>query len=511
MRLLLLTLFLTKSAYSKKSKKIDDLRDVEGLKGLIDGTLSCLNEDDRIIGGAEADRLTWRWIVYFEGLGCGGAIVNPNLVVTAAHCCKDDWGVKKLRDYRFYVGMHSKSHAYNRKLYIPRKIKIHDDFNKNNQIDNDLCIVIPSEPIEYNSEVTPVCLSTEPPVVGSTCYIAGWGVTDVNTAVKAENLQEVEVNIISHETCTSEESYGQLPDFTLFEESQFCAGHMEGGKDACNGDSGGPLMCIEGGKPVLQGMVSFGKGCAEQNFPGVYTKMSAFTDWINQEIDSALLCPVKSIPTYNGLFKESNWSCAGDTTKGCTYRCDDGYVCAKTSCKMNGLNQWKAVSKGHLRKADCSRCDTVPEEFKLEGDGNWECTNKGSKKVCKIKCNTGMKRSAELSCNRAYADSWSLHPKKGDVLSCVYLEPCSATDANRRIGNRWPGYTFENFTKKDDKRYTLYAEQKCPNDETKSAKQISIGCRVKNGREQWKLKGNPTTNVNNKLKGCWSRRILGLV
>ena len=122
-----------------------------------------------------------------------------------------------------------------------------------------------------------------------------------------------------------------------------------------------------------------------------------------------------------------------------------------------------------------------------------------------------MKRSAELSCNRAYDNSWTLHPKKGDILSCVYEEPCSTTDADRRIGNRWPGFTFSNFLRKDDKRFMLYSELVCPNDGTKSSKAVYIACRERNGKEQWKLKGQPTTDPEKKLKGCVSRRLLGVL
>ena len=60
----------------------------------------------------------------------------------------------------------------------------------------------------------------------------------------------------------------------------FCAGWLEGGKDACTGDSGGPLICAENDRPVLRGITSWGLGCAEANAPGVYTRVEQYLDWI---------------------------------------------------------------------------------------------------------------------------------------------------------------------------------------------------------------------------------------
>ena len=57
-------------------------------------------------------------------------------------------------------------------------------------------------------------------------------------------------------------------------ETMICAGYMDGGRDACSGDSGGPLICVENNMPVLRGVVSWGYKCAEKNFPGVYAKVN---------------------------------------------------------------------------------------------------------------------------------------------------------------------------------------------------------------------------------------------
>ncbi|XP_010767091.1 trypsin-2-like, partial [Notothenia coriiceps] len=83
-------------------------------------------------------------------------------------------------------------------------------------------------------------------------------------------LQCVEVPILSHKDCD-----GSYPG--LITDHMVCAGYLEGGKDACQGDSGGPLVC----NGELQGVVSWGQGCAQPNYPGVYTKVCSLMPWIN--------------------------------------------------------------------------------------------------------------------------------------------------------------------------------------------------------------------------------------
>ena len=63
-----------------------------------------------------------------------------------------------------------------------------------------------------------------------------------------------------------------------------CAGYPEGGKDSCQGDSGGPLICNEGGKAVFTGVVSLGLGCAAPNFPGIYARVTAVLNWIENNM-----------------------------------------------------------------------------------------------------------------------------------------------------------------------------------------------------------------------------------
>ena len=90
--------------------------------------------------------------------------------------------------------------------------------------------------------------------------------------------QFVRVPVISNDDCNDAYN-GDITD------AMVCAGHLGiGEKDACTGDSGGPLVCIHGGKAVITGVVSFGSGCAQPDFPGVYSRVAYVLDWIKENL-----------------------------------------------------------------------------------------------------------------------------------------------------------------------------------------------------------------------------------
>ena len=107
--------------------------------------------------------------------------------------------------------------------------------------------------------------------------VAGWGTLSFGGPSSA-NLQEVDVRIWKNNDC--HRNYQRLGRNVL--DTMLCAGGDDDGKDACQGDSGGPLNCpiIDDLKYELCGIVSWGARCAEKDFPGVYTRVSRYLDWI---------------------------------------------------------------------------------------------------------------------------------------------------------------------------------------------------------------------------------------
>uniref|UniRef100_A0A182NNX0 Peptidase S1 domain-containing protein n=1 Tax=Anopheles dirus TaxID=7168 RepID=A0A182NNX0_9DIPT len=114
---------------------------------------------------------------------------------------------------------------------------------------------------------------------GTVCKVSGWGNTH-NPDESALILRAASVPLTNHRRCG--ETYEGIGPVT---ESMICAGYDEGGKDSCQGDSGGPLVC-EG---QLSGVVSWGKGCAEPGYPGVYAKVSTAFEWIERTLQEELV------------------------------------------------------------------------------------------------------------------------------------------------------------------------------------------------------------------------------
>ncbi|RVE69981.1 hypothetical protein OJAV_G00083020 [Oryzias javanicus] len=159
---------------------------------------------------------------------------------------------------------------------------IHPSYNSRTS-DNDIALLQLSSPVTLTSYITPVCLAS----TGSTFYsgintwVTGWG--DIGSGVSLpspQTLQEVQVPIVGNRRCKC--NYGA----STINDNMVCAGLLEGGKDSCQGDSGGPLVIKQNGRWIQAGIVSFGRGCAEPNFPGVYSRVSQYQTWINAQITS---------------------------------------------------------------------------------------------------------------------------------------------------------------------------------------------------------------------------------
>ncbi|KAM7421191.1 hypothetical protein PAMA_015379 [Pampus argenteus] len=225
-------------------------------------------EDDKIVGGFECKAHTEPHQVSLN-VGyhfCGGSLVSPDWVVSAAHCYMSRVEVR--------LGEHNirKSEGTEQFISSSRVIR-HPKYSSYN-INNDIMLIKLKTPATLNEFVQPVALPTSCAPAGTMCRVSGWGNTMSSTA-DSNKLQCLDIPILSDEDC--ENSYpGMITN------AMFCAGYLEGGKDSCQGDSGGPVVC-EG---ELQGVVSWGYGCAEKDHPGVYAKVCIFNEWLESTMAS---------------------------------------------------------------------------------------------------------------------------------------------------------------------------------------------------------------------------------
>ena len=116
-------------------------------------------------------------------------------------------------------------------------------------------------------------------VPGKMCYITGWG-SLASGGSSSTYLQEASVPIVSQEECYN--TFGS----DEFHDSMICAGFDVGGVDTCQGDSGGPLVCEFNGKWYLEGVTSWGEGCAAANYPGVYANVRYLKCWVQNAMSS---------------------------------------------------------------------------------------------------------------------------------------------------------------------------------------------------------------------------------
>jgi len=224
-----------------------------------------------IVGGTKAKKGDFPYIVSLhdkQGHLCGGSLIKKNWVLTAGHC------VDGLKVSKVYIGlMDQKKLAEATEVMAVKKVVSHPRYAEG----YDFALI----QLKKNSKVKPVELNVDEITISDKAgeeimsTTAGWGYTKANTVMAAEPtaLMKVHVPLVPAETCA-------LAYPEQINEAMICAGFKDGKKDACSGDSGGPLIVRDGTKIKLVGVVSWGEGCARPEKYGVYSKVNQVTDWI---------------------------------------------------------------------------------------------------------------------------------------------------------------------------------------------------------------------------------------
>ncbi|CAG9806448.1 unnamed protein product [Chironomus riparius] len=245
------------------------------------------NDESRIVGGNTAIVNAYPWMArlsYFNRFYCGGMLINDRYVLTAAHCVKGFmWFMIKVT-----FGEHDRCDDSMRPetRFVLRAIS--QKFSYSN-FDNDMALLRLNDRVPITDHIRPICLPTNKAELytGKTGIVTGWG-TIKEDGKPSCVLREVEVPIMSNQNCIERTNYTQK----MITDNMLCAGFPGvGQKDSCQGDSGGPLIVERTDKRYeLAGIVSWGNGCARRDYPGVYTRVTRYLDWIHENSKDGCVC-----------------------------------------------------------------------------------------------------------------------------------------------------------------------------------------------------------------------------
>lgn len=236
------------------------------------------SRDVKILGGAEAAPGQFPWMAALvdidsanaaDGIFCGGTVITPRVVLTAAHCVQGT----SANQFDVVVGRTRLSQSNDGERVHVSQIMVAPGWNSKT-LTNDAALVQLSSPVS----VTPLALvdpgDTVHQATGQNVLVSGWGATAENGNI-SDALKYVRLHVYNNSTCTA--LFGSVDGARTL-----CVGSDRAGEDSCQGDSGGPLFFGAGSEARLIGLVSFGDGCGHAGSPGVYTRVSALSTWITQ-------------------------------------------------------------------------------------------------------------------------------------------------------------------------------------------------------------------------------------
>jgi len=242
----------------------------------------------RIVGGNESGNGDWPWAVSLKSSAsqthfCGASLIAQQWVLTAAHCLYNSENLKLTSQLTATVGEYDLNSTPITPAISIEQIYVHPDYNSSTIV-NDIALLKLASSVNNPSLISPVDIAVTESAIAAVENVTalGWGSTRAYSPDGQfspdypDILHDVEIPLMTDTMCTN--ALGS--NYTA---EMICAGLPEGGKDSCVGDSGGPLMIQDNGWKQI-GIVSWGNGCAAPGYPGVYTRLALYKEWVDSII-----------------------------------------------------------------------------------------------------------------------------------------------------------------------------------------------------------------------------------
>lgn len=255
---------------------------------------------DRVVGGKEAVHGSWPWMADLQmkliepnGHTCGGALINSQWVLSAAHCFLDPM-MRRPSGWRIHIGNYHKfKKDSSEQIRYPERIIIYgissSEFEETGKFDivNDMALIKLNAPVTFSKYVKPICLP-DPELklgTGSNCYATGWGATrgSGGSHVLKQAYHPIQPDVLCK----------RLVGNQFVPRTMICAGSMGPLNGVCHGDSGGPLVCeTSRGQWSIVGVASYVTDtntieglCGLQGRPSGFSRVSIKNSWIRQTIN----------------------------------------------------------------------------------------------------------------------------------------------------------------------------------------------------------------------------------